>query len=392
MLRPFFVAQLELRRYLADRGDLAFSLALPIVLFALMNAAFGGDASFNGTAHLVDLDRGALSIRLASRLEDVDGLTVKSISEEKADSGLDRANILTAVVIPAGFTASLESGEPTSLVFRQRGAGGGEGQIVEAIARGVAQDLAGEYEVRRLVQTALDDAGPPSQRVRDVVGRLVSDRVEPPVGLESRTLGGDSEDVVDRLFPGILTMFLMFAVTLAAASLVLERQNGTLERLLTTPLGINQLFFGKFLAGVFRATVQALILMVLAFVVLRPGGPAAFLEILVLAVLVAAAVSTVGLVIAALARTRDQAAWIATIFTMFMTVFGGTFVDVGDSGPLSFVSKLTINKYAIDSMESVLSGTGRLLDQGVAVAVMVGVAIVGLAVARSLFKVSEGGR
>ena len=331
-------------------------------------------------------------MRLASRLEDVDGLTVKSISEEKATSGLDRANILTAIVIPAGFTANLESGEPTSLVFRQRGAGGGEGQIVEAIARGVAQDLAGEYQVRRLVQTALGDTGPPSQRVRDVVGRLVSDRVEPPVGVESRTLGGDSEDLVDRLFPGILTMFLMFAVTLAAASLVLERQNGTLERLLTTPLGINQLFFGKFLAGVFRATVQALILMVLAFVVLRPGGPVAFVEVLVLAVLVAAAVSAVGLVIAALARTRDQAAWVATIFTMFMTVFGGTFVDVGDSGPLSFVSRLTINKYAIDSMESVLSGTGRLLDQGVEVAVMVGVAIVGLAVARSLFKVSEGGR
>ena len=41
MLRPLHIALLELKRYLGTPGELAFSLALPVVLFALMYGAFG---------------------------------------------------------------------------------------------------------------------------------------------------------------------------------------------------------------------------------------------------------------------------------------------------------------------------------------------------------------
>ena len=43
MNRAFIVAIREVRTYLQDKGDLAFSLLLPIILFALMYGAFGGD-------------------------------------------------------------------------------------------------------------------------------------------------------------------------------------------------------------------------------------------------------------------------------------------------------------------------------------------------------------
>ena len=63
--------------------------------------------------------------------------------------------------------------------------------------------------------------------------------------------------------------------------------------------------------------------------------------------------SAVGLVIGAAARTRDQAIWAAVFFTMFMTIFGGTFFAVAD-GPLAVIARFTINHYAIESMESIL--------------------------------------
>ena len=61
---------------------------------------------------------------------------------------------------------------------------------------------------------------------------------------------------------------------------------------------------------------------------LRVGDAIDFAELLILSAFVAAAVSAVSLVIGAFARTRDQATWAAVVFTMFMTVFGGTFFDV----------------------------------------------------------------
>ncbi|MGH2545137.1 MAG: ABC transporter permease, partial [Ardenticatenaceae bacterium] len=127
MLRPLFIAWLEVKRFLADRGDIAFSIALPIALFALMYGVFSGEASFNGTAHIVDLDNGPTSRKLLARLEAVDGLDIELYTLDEADSALDDSSILTAIVIPEGFSKSLQAGEPASLLFKRRGSGGDEG-------------------------------------------------------------------------------------------------------------------------------------------------------------------------------------------------------------------------------------------------------------------------
>ena len=42
MLRPWYIAFLDLKRFLLNPGELAFSIALPVLLFALMYGAFGG--------------------------------------------------------------------------------------------------------------------------------------------------------------------------------------------------------------------------------------------------------------------------------------------------------------------------------------------------------------
>ena len=393
MLRSVYVALLELKRYLLNGGELAFGIALPIVLFALMYAAFGGEETFHATANVVDLDGGSHARDLVSRLDTLDEITVEEHTLADAESALDRSAILFAVVIPAGFTEALDVGSPISLTFRQRGNGGDTGQIVAAIARGVAGDLSAELRTRRLVKLSLAGSAVQQSRIDAEIDRLLSEAEQnPPVAVTVRYLTGDEADILDRLMPGVIVMFLGFAVMFSAQTMVEERQAGTLERLLTTRLGINELFIGKFLAGVLRATVQALVLLSLAFAALRVGDAPDFVEVLVFSVLVAAAVSAVGLVIGSTARTRDQAIWSAVFFNMFMVVFGGTFFDVGTDGPLSLLSKFTINHYAIDAMYRILSAGERLAEQTTGIAVMVGVAVVGLAVARLMFRVSGEGR
>ena len=212
------------------------------------------------------------------------------------------------------------------------------------------------------------------------------------MGVETRLIGGETSNPTDRLVPGLLVMFLMFAVTLGANALVEERQNGTMERLMTTRLGINQLFIGKFLASTLRAIVQALILLSLAFAVLRIGDALDFVQLIVFSALVAMAVSAIGLVIGSVARTRDQAAWAAVFITMFMTVFGGTFFDVAGAGPLEALSRITLTRYAIDAMYGILASGETLGQQGLGIAVLAGIAAIGLLIARTMFRVAGGGR
>ena len=388
MLRPWHIAVLEVKRFVVDPGRLAFSLALPIVLFALMYGAFSESGQFNGTAHIVDLDDGPVARELIASLERVDGLQVKLHTSAEADQALDRANVLSVAVIPEGFSEGLTAGTPVSITFKQLGSGGQEGQIAASIVQGAALDLAGEAQVHAQVRDALKETALTAAKINETVASLLDQaRESPPVAVKSRTIGGQA-DPLSRLLPGIMTMFLLFSVTLGATTLVEERRIGTLERLMTTRLSIDQLFIGKFLAGASIAALQALILLALAFIVLQIAGPMVFLETIVFAALIAASVSAAGLVIGSLARTPDQANWIAVFFTMAMTVFAGTFFDVGDSGPLAVISRFTINKYSIDGLAGIVAG-GGLGQQGFEAAVLMGIAVVCLVVARIAFRATQ---
>ena len=389
MLRPFHIALFELKRYLTNKGELAFSIALPIALFALMYGAFGGETEFNATVDVVDLDGGVHAREFVSRLDALDELKVRERTLENAEGALDRSAVLFVVVIPDGFTSLLEMGHAPRLTYKQRGNGGETGQIVASIVGNVASEFGSQFRVNRAVSEALAATGATSGQLDQAVEiSLANAQSEPLLGVTVSGADSDESDVLDRLMPGILVMFLMFAVTMGSQTLVDERLGGTLERLMTTRLGANQLFIGKYLAGVFRASFQAAVLLVLAFVVLQIGDYSDFLQLLVFCVLVASAVTAVGLVIGTAVRTRDQAIWAAVFFTMFMTVFGGTFFDVGSEGALFLLSRVTINHYAIDAMSQILAVGSSLPEQLVGIGVMLGVTVLCLVVARIIFKVS----
>ena len=398
MLRPIHIALLDLKLFLNNRAELAFSIALPILLFALMYGALSSESDVFTPASVVDLDGGPHARELVDRLDSLAAVEVEERTEADAAAALDRSAILFAVVIPAGFSEALAAGEPTPLVFRQRGNGGDTGQIVAAIVRGIARDMATEARVRVRTQRALAGSGVSSDRIEsEIESQLASLQESPPVIVEVRRPGrepGDesSDDLFSRLLPGLIVMFVMFSVTLAAQALVEDRRTGTLERLMTTRLGVNQLFAGKLLSGIMRAMFQTVVMLSLAFVVFRPGGPLAYVELLAFALLAAAAFTSVSLVIGAVARNRNQAAWAAVFFTLLMVVFSGTFFQITEGTLMHSISRATINAYAIDAMQNILGRGEHLGQQWLEMAVMAGVAVVGLAVARLMFRITPEGR
>ena len=393
MNRALIVALREVRTYLQDKADLAFSLLLPIAIFALMYGAFGGESMFHGTAYVVNEDQGGTySATFLEQLDELENLDVELLSPSEADSKLDRSDLLMVLYIPEDFSDSLASGEPAQLVFKQRGNGGQEGQIVASIVRGVAEKMNQEFQVYSQVSTTLAGRDISQESIEITVQKFLDrEREHPIVGVREETMGG-SPDPVNQFLPGIVTMFVLFAVTLTARALVEERKKGTLERLLTTRLSVGQLFIGKFLASISRGFVQTLILLVLAYVVFQLFTPLSFVESLVIALIFAAAASALGLVIASVARTEDQATWIAVFFTMVMVMLGGTFFEISESSVLYTISRFSINTYANDAFKMIIAQGGSLADVGLELGVLAGVIVVGLVLSRILFRVVPGGR
>ena len=170
----------------------------------------------------------------------------------------------------------------------------------------------------------------------------------------------------------------------------MNARKGTLERLLATRLKMGELFAGKFLAYMARGFVQTAILLLLAYAVFRLFTPVSFLESLVLALLFAAACSTIGLIIGSLARSQNQATWISVFFTMLMVMLSGTFVPVSEGSLLGTLSQFSINTYANDAFRTVINEGGSLHRCPDKDLVMAGVAIFGQIISRFLFRATQG--
>jgi len=392
MSKVFAIAIREVRSYLQDRADLAFSLILPVAIFALMYGAYSGHDLFNGTAYIVNQDSdGVHAQRLIERLGDKEGLQVSLLTLEDANARLERSDVLVVAIIPEGFSTRLDSGWQTQITFRQRGNGGTEGQIVASMVRAEADALSQELQIERQVRVALAGKGIAGDQVQTTVhGLLERERQSPIIQVVESTIGG-AVNLVHAFMPGIMSMFVLFAITLGSRALVEERKKGTLERLLTTQLTVGQLYGGKLLASVARGFVQVLILLTLAGLVFRLFTPLSFLSMLFVSLVFVTAASTLALIIASISRTEDQALSISIIFTMATVMLGGAFFPIPAGSILEHISRVSINTYANTAFKMLMAG-GSLGDLTLELLTLGGTVVVGLIASRILFRLVSGGR
>jgi ABC-2 type transport system permease protein len=393
MKRAWIIAWRELRNYLNDKGDLAFSLLLPIVTFALLYGAFGGQSMFNGTASIVNEDgNGKNAIELVDKLKSQENLTVELLTRSDAESKLNRSDLKLVLVIPKGFSEALSNGQPAQLDFLQRGNGGQEGQITASIIRGTVSELNQSFQVQGQVASALTGSGIPVEKIALTTQQFLTREEQSPLIGVKETAVGSSPDIVNQYLPGIITMYVLFSISIAAAGLVAEKRNGTLERLLTTRLTPGELFFGKFLSSTARGFVQTLILLILSYAVFRVFTPLSFMECLVVALVFAMCGSAIAMLIASVVRSQDAATWVGVFVTMAMTMLGGTFFTITKGSALYTLSKISVNGYANDAFKKIITEGKGLGSTALELGVMAGVIVVGLVLNRIFFSAVPKGR
>lgn len=393
MYRSILIALREVRTFLQDRADLAFSLVLPVAIFALMYGAFSTTSLFHGTAYIVNEDQqGEFATRLLTKLSALKNLDIKLLTPAKAEAELARSDLLMVFYIPKDFSNNLATKTQAQLVFKQRGNGGLEGQIVANIIRGMAEEMALELKVRNQVKNILTGKDISQELIKTTVQKFLDrEQKHPIVETKTETIGS-RPDPVNQFMPGIITMFALFAISLNARTLVEERKKGTLERLLTTRLKLGELFVGKFLANVGRGFVQIFILLTLAYLVFKIFTPQTFLLTLFIGLIFASAASALGLLIGSIAHTEDQAVWIGVVFTMVMVMLGGTFFEISKGSVLYTLSRVSINTYANETFKMIINEGSSLFDVRINLIILLLVIALGLSLSRIFFKVMQRGR
>ena len=142
---------------------------------------------------------------------------------------------------------------------------------------------------------------------------------------------------------GTAIMMLLFSVAGIGTSILEEKENGTINRLLYSPLKPDSILYGKMLYAFVIAVLQLTIMFLFAWVVfgldLLTNIPALILMI----VATGFAVSSFGIFLAAIAKTRQQAQGLSTLIILIMSAIGGSMIPL-------FIMPAIMKKIAVVSV------------------------------------------
>jgi ABC-2 type transport system permease protein len=169
----------------------------------------------------------------------------------------------------------------------------------------------------------------------------------------TRLAAGGTHGVNLRTFvyPGVLCLAVMFTAMFSAASLVWDREFGFLREMMVAPVRRSSLVLGKCLGGATVAGFQGVIVLSLAGLVGVPYDAALLLEVFGLQLLLAFAITSFGVMVAA--RITQMQSFMALMQMAIMPMYflsGALFPVSGLPQWLSILNRLDPLTYAVDPM------------------------------------------
>ena len=311
--RTWFLAWHEVRVFLRSRSNLLWMFLMPPFFMWVTGMATGGGHGPAEKPRVVirAAQPGPVTRALAQRLEAL-GYEVRILPPAG-----DPMPASVHLSVPDDFESRVLAGEKTPLTFRPGGDDDLSGQLGQARVRRAVIRTLGDLAVLATADSGLTDAG---------FARLAARR--PAVALEvhlafpaPRVPTGMRQSV-----PGTLVMFiLMVLVTGGIERLFVDRKEGLLRRLASSPLTRGEIVLSRILSrsiiGMFMA-VFALILGATPTVFRIDWGPQWPFLLLVLAAYALAA-SGLAVLLSTLARSVGQAIGLGVVSTILMAALGG---------------------------------------------------------------------
>ena len=335
------IAAKDLRQRARDRSVYVFAIAAPLGLAMIFGFVFNpiSDADFTATYAVANIDQGPLAVPLVDGVlgglaEEGNVNLVHAASAEEATrlvagdgDGADQ-DVDAAIIIPAGFSARVQSGQPSELRVVQ----GADASLASTLALAIVQGYARELDY---VQGAVATVASFDPRRLSDAEAIAQRAAATPSPVTVRDVSATTRQLDNTTFyaAGLATFFLFFTVQFGVNSLLEERHAGTLSRLLAAPLPKWSIILGKAITAFGLGLVSMLILIVATSLILgadwgNPGGVALLV--------VAATASAIGLMamVSALARTSEQGAVFSSIAAVALGIIGGTFFPINQAGGL----------------------------------------------------------
>ena len=338
-----------------DRAAQVLSFVVPIVFFSIFAIIFGGsgtnvDRTSRVRVVVADESHTERSQALVRALEADSSLRVhasvppggrgpgrsgEAFTRELAEQWVKRGVVSVAVVLPVGIEWSIMSFQ----------GGRVPAVILSDPSDPVASRLVGGLLQRAALRVSASGGGALDLAPGGAVEAMM------PLPFETHQVLGEKRGstMISFYAAGIAVMFIMFAAAGAGGALIEETESGTLERVLTSGLGMNGLLLAKWLSLTSFACAQIVVMFVWGMLVFKLPLLSHLPGFILMTVFTAAAAAAFGLVLATLARTRQQLSGLANLVVLGLNALGGSmFPRFLMSESLQQFSLIGFNAWALD--------------------------------------------
>lgn len=359
MRAAIVIAAKDLRQKIGDRSALFMAILAPLGLAFLFSLMIPRQDGFHTAYVVVDLDGGPIAQGLRDGpiqgLADAGVATITAAgSEAEARSQVEVGDVDAAIVIPAGFSDAIQTGEPARLLVI-----GGPATLSVEIARSVLAGFDSEVTAVQVgVLAALGATG--SSPEPSLLARLAQDAlaIPAPIAVSEDATAERQASSTTYYGASMAVLFVFFAAQFGVVGLLAERRTGTLARMLSSPIGPSSILLGKVLVSLVLAIVSMGVMVIATTLLLGAswGDPLAVTGLVVAMAIAATGVATL---VVGFAKTEEQAGGAIAIVALTLAVLGGSFFPLSQAPEgMASLSLITPHAWFLRGINDLAAGGG----------------------------------
>jgi ABC-2 type transport system permease protein len=386
----------DLILFLHDHRSVILTFLLPVILITLFAFAYGSIGSYNGRSEPVkllvtDLDKTTISKKIIYKIDSLEDIIVIVSDSIKSKELVIKGEYSCALIINKGFQDSLEFGNamPVEMVYdRSREM---EISILQQNLISILMSSTSEIRIKKSIEEYMQELFPDDDNnISDNIFRTVMKndsnkqaiKWTPVVGIRNDTKLGLIQAVA-----GTAILMLLFSVAGVGTSILEERENGTINRLLYSPLKGSTILYSKMLFAFFISILQLTVMFLFAWLILNMDMRVNIPGLILMIIATSFAVSSLGIFMAAVAKTRQQAQNLSTIIILVMSAIGGSMIPLFIMPSiLQKIALLSVNYWGIQGFYDLFWRALPLVEILPKILVLIGIGLIMTLSSIRLFK------
>jgi ABC-type Na+ efflux pump permease subunit len=342
----------DLKLFLHDKRSVMLTFLLPVILITLFALAYGSIGSYDGRSEPVellvaDLDQSGSSKDIVNKIDSLKDIVVVLSDSIRSRELVIKGEYVSALIIYRGFQDSLKYGNslPLELVYdrsREMEIGILQQNLISTIMSSTGEIIVNS-SIERYMQEQFPDI---DKNTRDDILNTAIRKDNNRPAVKWTSIVGERNDTklgLIQAVAGTAILMLLFSVAGVGTSILEEKENGTIKRLLYSPLKGSTILYSKMLFAFFISILQLTAMFLFAWLVLNMDMNVSMSGLILMIISTSFAVSSMGIFLAAIAKTRQQAQNLSTIIILVMSAIGGSMIPM-------FIMPAILQKIALISV------------------------------------------